>query len=235
MNRRLGLRGIGRGRPIGPRAGITAALAANDGAPILAAPPVVAAAEDPCMAHAGDDFAERLAREGLGEAIALREMLPMVYADLKRIAHRQLLRRAGSATLSTTVLVHETYARVAAAAAAPPGGREHFVALCARVMRQVIVDHARTRSAEKRGGGLDHAELSDHDGGDDPHGVPLLSLAEALENLAVADARLLRLVEQHWFLGLDPEELAVLHGLSLRSVQRELKRARAWLVGLLEQ
>jgi DNA-directed RNA polymerase specialized sigma24 family protein len=101
-------------------------------------------------------------------------------------------------------------------------------------MRQVIVDHARMRSADKRGGGLEHAELSDHVASEDPHGVPLLDLAEALESLAVADARLLRLVEQHWFLGLDPQELAELHGLSLRSVQRELKRARAWLAGLLQ-
>lgn len=235
MKRRHGVRGILPRRVPGSVAGPATALAVAGGAPILATPAAPGVAEDTRMPHGGEDFADRLAREGLGEAIALREMLPMVYADLKRIAHRQLLRRAGSATLSTTVLVHETYARVAASSSPPPGGREHFVALCARVMRQVIVDHARTRSAEKRGGGLDHAELPEHLGGDDPHGVPLLSLAEALEDLAVADARLLRLVEQHWFLGLDPDELAVLHGLSLRSVQRELKRARAWLAGLLER
>lgn len=235
MNRRNGLRSAHPRRARGPLAGTVAALAAGSVAPILAAPAAPGAAEDTRMPHVGADFADRLEREGLGEAIALREMLPMVYADLKRIAHRQLLRRAGGATLSTTVLVHETYARVAASSSPPPGGREHFVALCARVMRQVIVDHARTRAAEKRGGGLEHAELSEHLGGDDPHGVPLLSLAEALEDLAVADARLLRLVEQHWFLGLDSDELAVLHGLSLRSVQRELKRARAWLAGLLAQ
>ncbi|MBN8482825.1 MAG: hypothetical protein J0L88_14675 [Xanthomonadales bacterium] len=185
------------------------------------------------MEHADDDFADRLEREGLGEAAALRELLPVVYADLKRIAHRQLLRSTGGATLSTTVLVHETWARIAASSAAPPGGREHFISLCARIMRQVVIDHARARAAEKRGGGLDAVELSEHDGGDDPHGIPLLTLAEALEDLADADPRLLRLVEQHWFLGLDPDELAALHGLSLRSVQRELKRARAWLAGLL--
>ena len=235
MNRRHGVRGVSPRCPDRAFTGPAKALADTGAAPILATPAAPRAAEDMRMPPAGEDFADRLEREGLGEAIALREMLPMVYADLKRIAHRQLLRRAGGATLSTTVLVHETYTRVAASSSPPPGGREHFVALCARVMRQVIVDHARTRAADKRGGGLEHAEWSEQVGADDPHGVPLLSLAEALEDLAVADARLLRLVEQHWFLGLDPDELAVLHGLSLRSVQRELKRARAWLAGLLER
>ncbi len=217
------------------RAEAGAGLAGHRGRAILKAAPATGRVVDTRMEDIGDDFADRLEQEGLGDAVALRELLPMVYADLKRIAHRQLLRSAGGATMSTTVLVHETYARIAASSGAPPGGREHFVSLCARIMRQIVVDHARARCAEKRGGGLDPAELSEHDGGDDPHGIPLLNLAEALEDLADADPRLLRLVEQHWFLGLDPEELAALHGLSLRSVQRELKRARAWLAGLLER
>ncbi len=210
-------------------------LAGRRSRAILRLTPATGRAADARMDDTDIDFAVRLEREGLGEAVALRELLPMVYTDLKRIAHRQLLRSAGGATMSTTVLVHETWARIAASSSAPPGGREHFVSLCARIMRQIVIDHARARSAEKRGGGLDPAELSEHDGADDPHGVPLLDLAEALEDLADADPRLLRLVEQHWFLGLDPEELAAVHGLSLRSVQRELKRARAWLAGLLER
>ena len=102
-----------------------------------------------------DDFAERLEREGYGEALALRELLPLVYSDLKRIAHRQLLRQVRGATMSTTVLVHETWARLATAPAAAPLERAHFIALCARVMRQVIIDHARARGAEKRGGGVE--------------------------------------------------------------------------------
>ena len=187
------------------------------------------------MAVTPTEFARQLEREGFAPAEELDVLLPAVYADLKRIAHRQLLRHVPGATLSTTVLVHETWARIAASSAAPPGGREHFVSLCARIMRQVVIDHARARAAEKRGGGLDAVELSEHDGIDDPNDIPLLALAEALEDLADADPRLLRLVEQHWFLGLDPDELAALHGLSLRSVQRELKRARAWLAGLLER
>ncbi len=181
-----------------------------------------------------DDFAERLEREGFGEAPALRELLPLVYADLKRIAHRQLLRQVRGATMSTTVLVHETWARLAAASRAAPLERAHFIALCARVMRQVIIDHARARGAEKRGGGVEGFEVADAQVAVDAQGHALLMLAEALENLARSDERLARLIEQHWFVGLDADEIADLHGLSLRSVQRELKRARAWLCELLE-
>ena len=101
-------------------------------------------------------------------------------------------------------------------------------------MRQVIIDHARARGAEKRGGGVEGVDVADAQVAVDAPGLALLTLAEALEDLAASDARLARLIEQHWFVGLEPEEIADLHGLSLRSVQRELKRARAWLCELLE-
>lgn len=178
-----------------------------------------------------DDLAGQLEREGHGDAVALRELLPAVYADLKRIAHRQLLRGVGGPTLSTTVVVHEAWARIADAA---PCSRAHFVSLCARVMRQVIVDHVRTRMALKRGGGIDADLLADDEGDAVPQATSLLFLAEALEALERSDPRLVRMIEQHGLLGLDADELARLHGLSPRSVQRELKRARAWLATLLD-
>lgn len=178
-------------------------------------------------------LAERLAQEGFGDAIELRLLLPEVYADLKRIAHRQLFRHVPSATMSTTVLVHETYSRVAAGDTHPRLTRAHFLALCARVMRQVVVDRARWRGAEKRGGAATHVEIGDDDTGSTSQDEAVLALAAALESLQTADPRLVRLIEQHWFIGLDAEELAVLHDVSLRTVQRELKRARAWLSDLL--
>lgn len=180
-----------------------------------------------------EDLAERLAREGYGEAGPLRELLPLVYADLKRIAHFQLLRHVRGSTLSTTVLVHETWARLAGAPGRAPIEREHFVSLCARVMRQVVIDHARAASADKRGGGAVHVELQDVAAAAEPPAHALLVLAEALESLQEVDPRLARLVEQHWFIGLEAEELATLHDFSLRTAQRELKRARAWLAELL--
>ena len=178
------------------------------------------------------DLADRLSEQGYGDKAELRELLPSVYADLKRIAHRQLFRNVQGATLSTTVLVHETYARIAE----QPGGRSlsraHFVSLCARVMRQVVIDHLRAHGADKRGGGA-RLELLESDAAVEPQFHALLTIAEALDTLSDSDVRLARLIEHHWFLGLEPDELAAVHGVTLRTIQRELKRARAWLGELL--
>ena len=178
-------------------------------------------------------LAERLAREGFADAVELRALLPDVYAELKRIAHAQLFRRVPGATLSTTVLVHETYTRLAERGGAQPLARAHFLALSARVMRQIVVDHARTRGADKRGGDATRVEWNDEHVRGDTQDQALLALAGALDTLETADPRLVRMIEQHWFIGLEANELADLHALSLRTVQRELKRARAWLADLL--
>jgi RNA polymerase sigma factor (TIGR02999 family) len=187
----------------------------------------------PSMDANDTGLADRLAEEGYGDALELRALLPDVYADLKRIAHRQLFRHVPSATMSTTVLVHETYSRVALGTTSVRLTRQHFLALCARVMRQVIVDRARRRGSEKRGGDATHVEFGDEDAGSDSQDQAVLALAAALESLQGADPRLVRLIEQHWFIGLDAEELASLHDVSLRTIQRELRRARAWLSDLL--
>lgn len=185
------------------------------------------------MATNDAELADRLAQEGYGDARELRALLPDVYADLKRIAHRQLFRRVPGASLSTTVLVHETYARLAERGAGTVLTRAHFLALSARVMRQIAVDHARSRGAEKRGGTQVRIELPEQDGDSAAPNHALAVLADALDALERVDPRLVRLIEQHWFIGLDADELAALHEVSLRTVQRELKRARAWLAELL--
>lgn len=186
------------------------------------------------MATNDAELADRLAQEGYGDARELRALLPEVYADLKRIAHRQLFRRVPGASLSTTVLVHETYARLAERGAGLTLTRAHFLALGARVMRQIVVDHARERGAEKRGGARTRVDLPEQEDTSAAPGHALAALAEALDALERADPRLVRLIEQHWFIGLDADELATLHEISPRTVQRELKRARAWLTELLE-
>lgn len=188
--------------------------------------------EPAAMAATPTEFALQLEREGFASAAELDQLLPAVYADLKRIAHRQLLRHVPGATLSTTVLVHETWARLAAHGEGR-FTRAHLLSLGARVMRQVVVDHARARAAGKRGGDLHRVELDDDGAHYESQGQAMLLLAEALETLEHADPRLLRLIEQHWFIGLDPDELAELHEVSLRTIQRELRRARAWLAELL--
>lgn len=185
------------------------------------------------MGTSDAELADRLADAGYGDARDLRVLLPQVYAELKRIAHRQLFRRLPGATLSTTVLVHEAYARVAANGADARLTREHFLALSARVMRQIVIDHARARSSAKRGGGVAAVELAATDAHDATLDDALLALDDALALLERVDPRLLRLIEQHWFIGLDSDELVELTGLSLRTVQRELKRAKAWMAELM--
>jgi RNA polymerase sigma factor (TIGR02999 family) len=175
----------------------------------------------------------QLAEQGYADALELDALLPTVYADLKRIAHRQLLRRMPNATLSTTALVHETYARLAGRDAQLRLSRAHFLALCARVMRQIVIDNARARGAQKRGGGALDVEIGEHDATFDAQTQSLLALGTALDEIERVDPRLSRLIEQHWFIGLEAEELASLHAVSLRTIQRELKRARAWLAGIL--
>lgn len=179
-----------------------------------------------------EGLAEQLSREGYGEAVFLSELLPAVYSDLKRIAHSQLLRRMPGATFSTTVLVHETWVRLAKGNSAAMLGRAHFMALCARVMRQVLIDRSRARAAEKRGGNVTH--MQEDPAATEPAQIEAqLSFVEGLGELAEVDPRLARIIEQHWFIGLSAEELAELHEVTLRTIQRDLKRARAWIVELL--
>jgi RNA polymerase sigma factor (TIGR02999 family) len=185
------------------------------------------------VANAAAQLAVRLSDEGFGDDADLRALLPAVYADLKRVAHRQLLRHVRGATLSTTALVHEAYSRLAEHGPPPPFSRAHFFALSARIMRQIVVDHARARAAGKRGGGASLVTLIETDAPDTSQMHALLGFVAAFDGLARADPRLARLIEQHWFLGMDTEELAVLHGTTQRTIQRELKRARAWIGDLL--
>lgn len=180
---------------------------------------------------AAEQLADRLCAEGFGDSADLHALLPSIYADLKRVAHRQLFRHLHGPTLSTTVLVHEAYSRLVQGDAVRHISRTHFFALSARVMRQVMIDHARARATGKRGGatfGLHEADAAE---GSSFHA--LLAFAQDLAALDRADPRLARLIEQHWFLGMDSTELAALHGTTQRTIQRDLRRARAWIGELL--
>ena len=179
---------------------------------------------------AAEQLADRLSAEGFGDSADLHALLPSIYADLKRVAHRQLFRHLHGPTLSTTVLVHEAYSRLAQGGARHIS-RTHFFALSARVMRQVMIDHARARAAGKRGGAT--FGLHEADAAEASSFQALLAFAQDLAALDRADPRLARLIEQHWFLGMDSTELAALHGTTQRTIQRELQRARAWIGELL--
>jgi RNA polymerase sigma factor (TIGR02999 family) len=154
-------------------------------------------------------------------------LLPEVYGELKRLARHQRFHQRSQDTLSTTVLVHEAYLRLARAGATI-SDRRHLMALCARVMRQIAIDHARAGQVRARHRGeaaTDEAPNARHD---DDAGARL-ALAHAFERLQAADEDLAETVELAWFAGLEVTEIAELKGVTPRTVQRDLKRARAWL------
>jgi len=168
-----------------------------------------------------------------GDAGAHERLFALVYQELKRIARRQARRGPRESTLSTTVLVHETYARLAAHTPLVAASRQHFFALCARAMRQVVIDYARRRQAGKRGAGLTFA-LDDADAVVDADPSMLIALDQSLAQLEALDPRLARLVELRAFAGLSTEAIAELLGVTLRTVQRDWLRARAWLDAALQ-
>lgn len=160
---------------------------------------------------------------------SLDALYPRVYEQLRRLAHDQRARQGASDTLNTTAIVHEAYLRLAASDAATWHDRGHFLGLAGRAMRHVIVDHARARRADKRGGGaravsLDEGALPAPDRVDD-----LLAIDEALTRLEAHDARLAQLVQLRFFAGLPYEEIAPVVGRSVPTVKRDWARARVWL------
>jgi RNA polymerase sigma factor (TIGR02999 family) len=163
------------------------------------------------------------------DARLLSRVFPLVYAELKQIAHRALLRANGSATLSTTALVNEAYLKLAGRSKLEVNDRSHLFALCARAMRQIVVDHARRRGAEKRGGQQAMLSLSGIETGDGQRPETIVALDEALTTLGERDPRLVRLIEYRVFGGLSTAQTAELLGLSPRSIQLEWLRARAWV------
>jgi RNA polymerase sigma factor (TIGR02999 family) len=160
-----------------------------------------------------------------GDEAAGDRLFPILYSELRRRAGRFMRRERRYHTLQPSGLVHEAYLRLAAAPDLDWNDRAHFFAIAARVMRQVLVDHARRRGAAKRDGL--RVTLGDADAAVDPPDV--LDLENALKELAALDARQARVVELRFFGGLDVEEAAEVMGVSPRTVKREWQTARAWL------
>jgi RNA polymerase sigma factor (TIGR02999 family) len=162
--------------------------------------------------------------------------MPLVYHELKRIAHRQLGREARGHTLSTTAVVHEAYLRLADQSDGSWGERGHFFAIAARTMRRILIEHARRHHAARRGGrgryvvALDVLERGDLAAVSVPERADsLLALDEALEGLHRVDERLAHVVECRFFAGLTEAETAAALGVSQRTVARDWRMARAWL------
>ncbi len=175
-----------------------------------------------------DDVTRLLVAHGEGDRDALHRLMPLVYEELHRLAHRHRLGERAGHTLGTTGLVHEAYLKLVRLDRIQWQNRAQFFALAAQAMRRVLVDHAVRRKALKRGGGvapqeLEESFLSDQQADD------VLHLDEALRNLEALDERQFRVVECRFFGGLTIEETADVLGTSTATVKRDWNVARAWL------
>jgi RNA polymerase sigma factor (TIGR02999 family) len=174
------------------------------------------------------DVTQLLVRWKKGDEQALHDLVPIVYDELRRLAHYHLQSERPDHTLQSTALVHEAYVRLIGSQPVDPQNRTHFMAVASRLMRQVLVDYARTRNAAKRDGGcrvsldqaLDLPMESDAD---------LLALDRALNELARIDERQARIVELKFFGGLSSSSAASALSISRATVDREWATARLWL------
>jgi RNA polymerase sigma factor (TIGR02999 family) len=165
-----------------------------------------------------------------GVAGAFDRLVEIVYPELREVARRQLRRgRRDGPLLDTTGLVHEAYLKLVDQARIGAQDRHHFLAVAARAMRQVIVDHARVRHAAKRGAGAEHIPLDDRDLAVQHHAEHLLAINDALGRLAEENPRLLQVVECRFFAGFSEVETATALAVSARTVERDWVRAKAWL------
>jgi len=164
-----------------------------------------------------------------GDSRAFDQLFALLYDELRHAAHMRLARQRAGETLNTTALVHEAYLRLVDQTRARWEDRAHFLALASRAMRFVLVDHVRSRTAQKRGGAgwdvpLDAVQIAA-----ESRSADLLALDEALEKLAEFSPRLAQLVEYRFFGGLTHEEIAEITGMSVPTVKRDWARARTWL------
>lgn len=164
-----------------------------------------------------------------GDEEALDELYPLVYDDLRRVARGQLARERSDHTLDTTALVHESYLRLIGSTAIDAEGKAHFLSIAARAMRRILVDHARRKGAQKRGGGVNLEPLTPTLAVAVDRSPELLALNEALERLEKLDPRQSRVVEYRVFGGMTVEETAKILEVSPATVKRDWTLARAWL------
>jgi RNA polymerase sigma factor (TIGR02999 family) len=170
-----------------------------------------------------------LLRAGVGESSAVDGMFPLVYDELRRIAHRHLTRESTGRTLSTTELVHEAYLKLIDQTRVDWKGRAHFLGVAAVAMRRILVDRARGRRRLKRGGAQVPVPLESVELTADEQADLVVALDEALNRLRALDDRQARVVECRFFGGMTEEETAEALGVGLRTARRDWAKARSWL------
>ena len=172
-----------------------------------------------------------------GAPDAMDRLMPLVYGELRRVAHRQLRAERPGHTLSTTALVHESWLKLVDQSRADWRDRAQFFAIAARAMRRVLVDYARRYRAQRRGGGRQQVSLSALDATHPPaasdlatdRANELLALDDALERLTLLEPRLTAVVEYRYFVGLTAMEAADALGVTTRTIERDWAKAKAWL------
>jgi RNA polymerase sigma-70 factor (ECF subfamily) len=174
------------------------------------------------------DVSRLLVDWGNGDQAALDELIPLVYDELRRLAGRYMRRESQDHTLQTSALVNEAYMRLVDQKNVQWQNRAHFFGVAAQLMRRILVDHARSRSRVKRGGGLQMVSLADQ-AGVSKEAAEVIALDDALTNLAEMDQRKSQIVEMKFFGGLTTEEVAEVLKITTRTVEREWRKARAWL------
>ena len=176
------------------------------------------------------DITEMLNAWKEGDAGALGRLTDLVYPELRQIAHRNLQRRRAGDSLDSAALANEAYLKLVRAEGIGCENRAHFLALCSQIMRRILVDHARRRGFAKRGGNALRVPLDEVLLAAQARGIEVLALDEALDALALIDKRKSRVVELRFFGGLSIEETAEVLEVSLDTVKRDFRMARAWLL-----
>jgi RNA polymerase sigma factor (TIGR02999 family) len=179
---------------------------------------------------ASDNITELLMAWGKGDEEALGGLMPMVYQELRRVARKHLARGVPGHTLESAALVNEAYLKLVRAHDIHCESRVQFFALCAQVIRHILVDHARSGRYAKRGGGAAHVQLDEELHGAPAPGIGVLALHEALHALSKVDPRKGRVVEMRYFAGLSVEESAEALQISPETAKRDWKIAKAWLL-----
>ena len=186
-------------------------------------------------APSASEVSQLLIDWGHGDERALDRLIPLVYNELRKMAHYQMVREKAGHTLQTTALVNEVCLRLLGSKDIPWQDRAHFLALSAKLMRQILVDHARGRGRAKRGGAVKKLSLEESIAipvNPDPN---LIALDDALNALATIDARKAKTVELRFFGGYSVEETAKILNVSVRTVMNDWKFAKVWLLRSIQQ
>jgi RNA polymerase sigma-70 factor, ECF subfamily len=181
------------------------------------------------MPDAREDVTEVLAQMRDGDKRAADKLLPLVYDEFRALARHYLAQERANHTLQPTALVHEAYMKLVDQTRVDWQGRSHFFAVAAQAMRRILVDHARARQRDKRGGGRARVVLDEAVALSPQKDEDVLALDEALERLAKLDARQAKVVELRFFGGMNVDEVAAALGVSKRTIEGDWTFARAWL------